>query len=134
MTERRILLVCTHGYFGKELVKSAEMIIGHMDDIRSFSLLPEMSIEDFKNLVEPTLKELPRDTICLVDLFGGTPSNTMAMLSREYHNRVISGVNLAMLIEMYSQKDYLSTDELIECGLKTLSNSGKDVLKVIATR
>lgn len=134
MENKKVMLLCTHGYFGKELVKSAEMIIGHMDDIRTFSLLPGMSIEDFKNLVEPTLKELPKDTICLVDLFGGTPSNTMAMLSREYHNHVISGVNLAMLIEMYSQKDSLSTEELIECGLRTLAESGKDVVKVIMTR
>ena len=66
MTERRILLVCTHGYFGERIGEESEMIIGHMDDIRSFRCCLEMSIEDFNHLVEPTLKELPRDTICLV--------------------------------------------------------------------
>ncbi|MBU5584106.1 hypothetical protein KQJ29_31135, partial [Enterococcus sp. S181_ASV_20] len=41
------IIVATHGQFGEELVKSAEMIIGPMQNVYNLSLLPEKSFEDF---------------------------------------------------------------------------------------
>lgn len=34
------IIVGTHGHFGEELVKSAELITGKMEGVRTLSLLP----------------------------------------------------------------------------------------------
>lgn len=123
------ILIGTHGEFGKELVNSAKMIIGELDDAKVFSLLEQMSIEEYIAEIEETLKDLPKETLCLVDLYAGTPCSAFTMLSEKYNNIVITGLNLAMLIEVYSQKENLNAGELADCALNTLSSSGRNVTK-----
>ena len=40
------IIIGTHGRFGEEIIKSAEMIVGKMENVRAVSLLPEMSFEE----------------------------------------------------------------------------------------
>ena len=60
------IIVGTHGHFGEELVKSAELITGKMEGVRTLSLLPEMSFEDFMKNAEEVLSttEKPYIRIC----------------------------------------------------------------------
>lgn len=126
------IFVCTHGRFGEELIKSAEMIAGKSENAYSFSLLPGMPPEEYKEMMEAALqKEAGKKVLCLVDLFGGTPCTTCAILSQRYDMQVISGLNLAMYIEITSQKDHHSREELIDVGLSILQSSGKDVIKLL---
>ena len=96
--EKKILLG-SHGRFAEELIKSAEMIVGELKNVRSFSLLPGMSLEEYMKEVDQELQRESERTLCLVDLFGGTPSNTFCALSRKYDNVVVTGLNLGMLLE-----------------------------------
>lgn len=41
------LVVATHGSFGAELTRSAEMIVGKTVNVYSLSLLPDKSFENF---------------------------------------------------------------------------------------
>ena len=41
------IVIATHGRFGEEIVKSAEMITGKMENVQVLSLLPTMSFEDY---------------------------------------------------------------------------------------
>lgn len=126
------VFVCTHGRFGEELIKSAEMIAGKSENVYAFSLLPGMPPEEYKEMMEDTLaKAAGRKILCLVDLFGGTPCTTCAILSKTYDMQVISGLNLAMYIEITSQKENHSREELIDVGLSILQSSGKDVVKLL---
>ena len=122
------IFVCTHGRFGEELVHSAEMIIGEVRNVKVFSLLEGMSPEEYRTMIEGKLKEANGKVLCLVDLFGGTPSNLCVILSREYEMDVLSGLNLAMFIEIVSQVEYCKPAELITTGLSALRESGKNVL------
>ena len=128
------IFVCTHGKFGEELIKSAEMIAGEVENVYSFSLLPGMAPEDYKALVEAKLKEAPTQVLCLVDLFGGTPCNTCATLSKDYDVQVLTGVNLAMYIELTSQKNNYEIEELLHVGVETLKESGKNVIEEMNKR
>lgn len=129
--QKKHIFICTHGRFGEELIRSAEMIVGKLEDVHSFSLLPGMALEEFSNIVEDELKTIEGEFIALVDLFGGTPCTTMAMLSQNYPVQILTGLNLAMLIELYSQKDNYELEELLEIGIRTVNDSCKDVLKVL---
>ena len=129
------VFVCTHGRFGEELIKSAEMIAGEAENVFAFSLMPGMQPEDYRAMLEKQLEKLgDGKVLCLVDLFGGTPCTTCAILSKTYDMQVISGFNLAMYIEVTSQKGNYAVDELKSIGLATLRESGKDVVKLLNER
>ena len=129
------VFVGTHGRFGEELMKSAEMIAGEAENVFAFSLMPGMQPEEYRAMLEKQLEKLgDGKVLCLVDLFGGTPCTTCAILSKTYDMQVISGLNLAMYIEVTSQKGNYAVDELKTIGLATLRESGKDVVKLLNER
>ncbi len=125
------ILVLTHGRFGEELVKSAEMIVGEVNNVKALSLMPEMSAEEFRLITERFLEETEGEIICLVDLFGGTPSNTIMYLSQKYKLTIISGVNLPMFLEVYMNLEMNTVQELADLAVETIVESGKNVSKLL---
>ncbi len=132
--ENKYLIIGTHGKFGEELVKSAEMIIGKMNNVYVFSLLPHMSMQDYLIDIEKAMVNMPKETLCLVDLFGGTPSNTFAALSKKYNNHVVSGVNLAMLLEVYMNMSAMDSEQLCTCAVSTGKDSCLNVIEKFNNR
>ena len=73
------------------------------------------------------IEALPEDQfLCLVDLFGGTPCNMVTSINKE-NLEIVSGLNLAMLIETYSLLQTTSIQALKDIAIQTLLNSGVDV-------
>lgn len=121
------LIICTHGEFGKEMVRSAEMIVGKLEGVYSFSLKMGMQPMDFRQQVVDLIEAHPEDQfLCLVDLFGGTPCNMVTSINKE-NLEIVSGLNLAMLIETYSLLQTTSIQALKDIAIQTLLNSGVDV-------
>lgn len=121
------LIICTHGEFGKEMIRSAEMIVGKLEGVYSFSLKMGMQPMDFRQQVVDLIEALPEDQfLCLVDLFGGTPCNMVTSINKE-NLEIVSGLNLAMLIETYSLLQTTSIQALKDIAIQTLLNSGIDV-------
>lgn len=112
--EKTWIVVLTHGDAGKELIKSAEMILGKLENVCAFSLLPGMLPEDFLLKVKLKLDKIPKGTLVLTDLYGGTPSNIIGALSKLYDVYVVTGVNIAMLIEGDVLRNSIQGDELAE--------------------
>lgn len=121
------LIICTHGEFGKEMIRSAEMIVGKLEGVYSFSLKMGMQPMDFRQQVVDLIESHPEDQfLCLVDLFGGTPCNMVTSINKE-NLEIVSGLNLAMLIETYSLLQTTSIQALKDIAIQTLLNSGVDV-------
>lgn len=121
------LIICTHGEFGKEMIRSAEMIVGKLEGVYSFSLKMGMQPMDFRQQVVDLIEALPEDQfLCLVDLFCGTPCNMVTSINKE-NLEIVSGLNLAMLIETYSLLQTTSIQALKDIAIQTLLNSGVDV-------
>lgn len=121
------LIICTHGEFGKEMIRSAEMIVGKLEGVYSFSLKMGMQPMDFRQQVVDLIEAFPEDQfLCLVDLFGGTPCNMVTSINKE-NLEIVSGLNLAMLIEIYSLLQTTSIQALKDIAIQTLLNSGVDV-------
>lgn len=59
----KMVLLGSHGRFAEELIKSAEMIVGEMKNVRSFSLLPGMSLEEYMKEVDQELQREPGENI-----------------------------------------------------------------------
>ncbi|MEG0710509.1 MAG: PTS mannose transporter subunit IIA [Longicatena sp.] len=126
--ENTIMLITTHGQFGEEIVKSAEMIIGPMKNVKTFSLVPGRDPFEFGYEISNYINENKNcDFISLVDLYGGTPSNMMAAQLNKCDIEIVSGLNLGMLIETYSMMRNETIENLKKCALSTLNSSGYDI-------
>ncbi|MDT2659652.1 hypothetical protein P7E02_07220 [Enterococcus hulanensis] len=128
------IVLMTHGIFGKELIASAELILGDMKNVFSISL--EAEKEPMELMIE--LKTLLDDGfdqyLVLADLFGGTPCNMAARFALEENVIVLSGVNLPMLIEAEMARMQGSYDGLTEKLIKSATEGIKDVKKIMQER
>lgn len=121
------IVIGTHGKFGEELIRSAEMIVGSMENVKSIALLPQMSFEEFMHDAESVLSNLEGPILALVDLYGGTPCNVLTALTKKYHHNVITGFNLPMLIDLYMyviNNEELNIDEVVKNCINSLKSSG----------
>ena len=118
------ILLCTHGHFGEKLKEAAEMIAGSMERLKTFSLLPGMTAEELSGMIEQELQD-GKLSLCLVDIAGGTPFNVMVRLTAQYPISVVTGVNMAMLIDVYESMDELEYDKLAQCAIESLVSSGR---------
>jgi len=121
------IVILTHGKAGEELIRSAEMIIGRIAKVAAVSLEPGQHPDDYRAKVSKVLAAMPRGSIVMTDLFGGTPSNTVAALSRDYAVFAVSGLNLPMLVEAVNLRQELSGEELA----RAVETAGRDGVKNI---
>lgn len=120
------IVIATHGRFGEELVKSAEMLVGKTENVYSLSLLPQKSFEDFMKETDELLDGLEGPIIGLVDLFGGTPSNVLTVLTQKYNFSVITGLSLPMFIDLYlsiSAMKQVNVEEIVEATIKNMQSA-----------
>ncbi|MBU2703786.1 PTS system mannose-specific IIA component/D-glucosaminate-specific PTS system IIA component [Sporomusaceae bacterium BoRhaA] len=106
------IIIVTHGDFGREIIKSAEMIIGVQENVRAVSLLPGVDLAEFLQEVKSVLQEMPDNSLLMCDLFGGTPSNVSAALLTEMKVNAVTGLNLSMLIEACTSRGFMQGQEL----------------------
>ena len=108
------IIIMTHGYFGTELKKSAELVLGPLKDVYCLSLIEEMDPMELSAQLGKLLEEAPDNTIILTDLFGGTPSNISAIYATKKNYTVISGVNLPILVEAEMSRTESGNEDLTE--------------------
>ncbi|MGL5617123.1 MAG: PTS sugar transporter subunit IIA [Sarcina sp.] len=124
----KILLV-THGDLGKSLKKTLAMFTRDIEHVDYISLTEE-GIDKFKEEFTVKIKKLfeeKEEILILADLFGGTPFNTVLseIIGKYSSVKVVSGVNLPMLIEATLMKDMK-----VEAIANLINESGKDSIKV----
>lgn len=120
------LIILNHGQFGEEVIKSAELIVGKIDNIWAFSLLKYMSIEELARQVEERIIGLKGETIILTDMFGGTPNNVAMMMQLKFKCFVICGINLPLLLEMVIARD--TTDKPADMIISDAVHTAKQAI------
>jgi len=121
------VVVVTHGDFGEALIRAAEMIVGPQENVRAVALLPEESPDGFGDKLDAALADVDgQDTLLLIDLFGGTPCNVSSRQVLRANTEVITGMNMAMVIEALTSRDSTPLCELAvrvtEAGQKAVVN------------
>ncbi len=102
------VVIATHGEFGNILLSTLRMILGEMEGTASCSLLPEDSLDAFRNKMEAAFQSVDpggAGTLVLVDMLGGTPFNVALQLAQQRKMQVVTGVNLPMLIKIASHRE-----------------------------
>ncbi|RYL93060.1 PTS sugar transporter subunit IIA [Sporolactobacillus sp. THM7-4] len=128
------LIVASHGEFSREIVKSAEMIFGKQENIATVTFTPGEGPDDLKKKYQLALQELDTDegVLFLVDLFGGSPFNAASNVAAGKENMdVVTGMNLPMLIECFSQRRTLDLKALVEIIEKTSIEGVRSLSKTL---
>ena len=129
------ILVITHGEFGKELIATAESIVGSQENVYSLSLQRTETLLSLSNRIDKIIKGFKSDdsAIILTDMLGGTPCNACLPLSASKNIEIISGVNLYMLISALLHRNTMQSEELtqkiIADGIKNITNAKKIFLE-----
>lgn len=126
------VIVCTHGNSAIEMVKTVEMIMGKQESVKCIDFVIGESLEDLKKkyltCIE-TLNAADGILIC-VDLLGGSPFNTAVSLVETNSNlSLVTGVNIPMLIEVFSLIESLSIDKLADHAADSAKNGVNKYIK-----
>ena len=124
-----IVITLTHGLFGEELLRAAEMIVGKQDKVEVLSIQGNVSMNEASLKLEEIIKKYPDDG-CLVftDMFGGSPSN-IAIAYLDYENlEVVSGLNLAMLLKTFTMR--MDSENSLEDVARQAAQAGIESIKV----
>ncbi|WFA08789.1 PTS sugar transporter subunit IIA [Tissierella sp. Yu-01] len=121
------IILAGHGQFAKELLKSAQMIMGKQDNMVAFTLEPDDDPFLLKDRIYEECKknDLGDGVIVLVDLMGGSPGNAAAYVAMEGYP-VITGVNLPMLLELIAMRN-LDIEEAVSHIIITARESIDDL-------
>ncbi|TAK00192.1 MAG: PTS sugar transporter subunit IIA [Chloroflexota bacterium] len=123
------VLVAAHGGLADAFVASAALICGELEDVHAVGLLPTDSPESFGERLMAAAGDPSANLLILTDLAGGTPHNVALVATRRLPKAVlISGVNLAVLIEAVTSIDTLdgeSVERLVASGREALVDAGR---------
>lgn len=133
--KKKAVLIITHGVFGKELLKSVEMIMGEQEDVNALGLSLGESVDELRSIADKNIVEnqsAGMDTVILVDILGGSPSNIALYLLKKYNDiKLMTGVNMAMLIEFLQSRESNELDDLIELMMNSATESIKKYENII---
>ncbi|WP_164917196.1 PTS fructose transporter subunit IIA [Clostridium sp. JN-9] len=125
------LILLSHGNMAKETLKSAEMIVGKIENAYALS----MDVDDgmngiglkLDNCFEGIGKNI-KHVFVIADLLGGTPCNVAVQKLAAMENvTLISGLNLTMVIE-FAMSQYDDCEKLKEHLIEVGRNGILDVL------
>ncbi|HFE37399.1 MAG TPA: PTS fructose transporter subunit IIA [Gammaproteobacteria bacterium] len=125
------VLLITHANVGGALLEAATNTLGFCPltaEILSIpsSCDPDSSIRRAKKKTHEL--EHGDGVLILTDIYGSTPSNIACALSNEENVRIISGINLPMLIRVLNYPN-LALDELV---LKAVSGGKEGIMDCIS--
>ncbi len=108
------IIIC-HAQLAFELLNTVNKLLGKAEGIYPFSsdfLAPETL---YNQIMEQIKAKEISDMVVMVDLRGGNCWKVGKMLSREIPSmKLLSGVNIPMLVSFLNKRDKLSFQELTE--------------------
>ncbi|MEW5721596.1 MAG: PTS sugar transporter subunit IIA [Thermodesulfobacteriota bacterium] len=128
-------IIVTHGRLGAELIKTAEFILGRIDNAGAVSIDGLHSPESMRESIEKAIRahDQGQGVIVLTDMFGGTPSNLSLSFLDKWNVEVLTGVNLPMVIKLVQVREKLPLLELAqaigEYGRKSINVAGEILTK-----
>lgn len=124
------VLLVAHGHLTEAMIDSAKMIMG--DEIPAYEALTLELGEDLSLYTQRFLDAIHRlDTgdgvLVLADLFAGTPANVALQNLQAERYGLVTGMNLAMVIEALSNRDGATLSEVKEMALEAAQISLVDI-------
>ncbi len=120
------ILLMSHGHMAEGMLDSSKLFFGEdIEKVKALCLLPSDDPEGFDERIREAIAEIDDGSgvVGFCDLLGGTPSNrSMYIVAENPRFKVITGMNLTMLLELLGRRmmtetiEELDIDELMEIG------------------
>ena len=121
------LLIITHNEIGRQLLDTATAMLDACPlQAQTLEVYTDSNPDTLMQKARQSAQELDdgQGLLVLTDVYGSTPSNIANSLSENRDTRVISGINLPMLVRILNYP-HLGLDELTE---KAISGGGDGIL------
>ena len=124
-------VILTHSLIGRELIATAEYLVGTMRGIKAVSIDNRTDALESRKIISDAIQKVDqgKGVLVLVDLFGGVPSNLAFSFLEEGKIEVVTGVNLPMILTFWNMREHASLAELAEfvqlAGARSISVARK---------
>lgn len=126
------ILLITHGEMAAGIMDSLQLIMGEQTDYLTMGLKHGDDIGIFNEKIQEAIIQLDqgKGVLVMTDLFSASPYNQAAMcfnqLKGQHTYRLLSGVNLPMVIEAFNQR-LIGSD--LETTYQTAMQAGQAGIK-----
>lgn len=128
------IVIGTHGWAAKQLLKTAEMLLGKQENVAWIDFVPGENAETLIEKYNAQLANLDtqQGVLFLVDTWGGSPFNAASrIVVDKEHYEVVAGVNIPMLVEtLMARDDNPTVDELVAFAVET----GREGIKALKAK
>jgi PTS system mannose-specific IIA component len=131
------ILLVTHLNLGKELIASAEFIMGKLEGCKSLSVDAAKEVAVVRKEIKEAIAQLDLGdgVLILTDMFGGTPANISLSFLKENQVEVLTGANLPMLMKLYNARQGKTLPEISQLikntGLRSISLASEILQKQV---
>ena len=122
------IVIVGHSNISKEFLVALEHIVGKQENIEAISIFPTDDIKKKREEIIKSVKKVNKGkgVVILTDMFGSTPSNIAKEFSCYKNVKIVSGINLSMLLNIFNYPN-LNLDNLT---LKAIEGGRDGVLEI----
>lgn len=111
------LILTGHGQISSGIKSAVNLVYGEVEALSIIDFTQDVTPEALAKKIE---EEVTEETLILADIAGGTPFKTASMISLEKKGiKVVGGMNLPMVLELLSERDYEDLDGLYKLAIET---------------
>lgn len=132
------ILLVSHGKMAEGIKDSVNMIVGNADKFDTLALIPGQDVNDLEINILNKSKELDsgNGVVIFVDLFGASPYNASMRCVKNWKDlgidaRIITGMNLSMVITAVCNREFSSLDELVKESISTGQENIQDAMETL---
>ena len=130
------ILMVSHGRMAEGIADSLYMIVGKIEQLDYLGLFEGTDFEEFKETMHDKLVKLDTGdgVVVMTDLFGASPYNAAAgnmntWMKEGHRVRLLTGMNLPMVIEAVSQRfSEVTLDQLYPAIMETAKAEIKELM------
>ena len=119
------IIIAAHGNLARDLLHAAENIIGPIRGVHTIARLPMDGKAELTEKFQRKISRLnnPDGILILIDAYGGSPFNISSQFLNDYNIRIVTGVNLPMILDLATYRDKLGLEKLADRLAKTARRS-----------
>jgi PTS system mannose-specific IIA component len=126
------VLLVTHGQLGSGMINAAEMLVGKSEKLDSLSLLPDYSVDQYRQDILDSINKFDDGdgVLVFIDVLGGSPYNATAGNLGKANFECIAGVNLCSLLAALDERANNTLTDLVAICVSTAKDGVADVKKI----
>lgn len=119
------VILTGHGNIADGFVSGANLVFGELENCEAINFTFDVTPEQLEKNLEEAINRLNvgKGVLILTDILGGTPFRTASLLSIKNENvKVISGVNFPLILEVLSEREDSTLEDLYNLAIETGKN------------